>query len=75
MVITNPKVLQKNLVRSSGFIITRIQTLNHGTLESSIPGFLIQLISRHVASINQMAQIYSRVSTMCQQESRFCNPR
>jgi hypothetical protein len=42
----------------------RIQTLNQGTPESSIPGFPMQLISRHVASINRMAQIYSGVSTM-----------
>jgi hypothetical protein len=63
-VITDPRILRRDPVRSSGFIIMRIQTLDHGTPESSIPGFPMQLISRHVASINRTTQIYSGVSTM-----------
>jgi hypothetical protein len=41
----DPEILRKDLVCSSGLIITRVRTLDHGAPEILIPGFPIWLIS------------------------------
>jgi hypothetical protein len=49
---------------SCSFHIRKSQTLVNRNLDSAIPDFPKWEISRHVASVNQTAQIYPGVSTL-----------